>query len=135
MRVEYSRTTLEHICNNIGEYFFDRTSSLTVSNNDLEIEASPLWKKIDAIMTDAVTKKLKIEQTIAKELNCDHVPLHLLCKSHTVEGLDRSNIEVLADIEKSVKQQEIFEKMNPAKDPSSGVKKQLWKQVSKHYYH
>ena len=32
-----------------------------------------------------------------------------LCKSHTVEALDRSNLNMLAEVEKSVKQQEIFE--------------------------
>ena len=44
-----------------------------------------LWEKIDAIMTDAVTKNLKIEYTIAEALGSTHIPVHLLCKSHTVE--------------------------------------------------
>jgi len=40
--------------------------------------------------------------------------MHLLCKSHTVEALDRSNLEVLYKIEKSAKQCETFEGINPA---------------------
>ena len=71
-------------------------------------------EKVDAIMTDAVTKNLEIEEKIAKALDSSHIPLHLLCKSHTVEALDKSSLEVLNEIEKSVKQQEIFEKINPA---------------------
>ena len=73
-----------------------------------------MWEKVDAIMTDAVTKNLGIEDTIPNALGTEHHPHHLLCKSHTVEALDRSNLEVLSKIEKSVKQQEIFESINPA---------------------
>lgn len=89
-------------------------STLHVFYDNPNIQASTLWAKIDALMTDAVTKNLEIERTITKALNSDHRPFHLLCKSHTVEALDKSNLEVLADIEKSVKQQEILEKINPA---------------------
>ena len=67
-------------------------------------------EKVDAIMTDAVTKKLEIEEKIAKALDSSHIPLHLLCKSHTVEALDKSSSEVLNEIEKSVKQQEYLKK-------------------------
>ena len=49
------------------------------------IEPKILWEKIDAIMTDAVTKNLKIEETIPNALGSTHMPHHLLCKSHTVE--------------------------------------------------
>ena len=67
-------------------------------------------EKVDAIMTDAVTKNLEIEEKIAKALDSSYMPLHLLCKSHTVEALDKSSLEVLNEIEKSVKQQEYLKK-------------------------
>ena len=89
------------------------TATLKVSH-DQTLQPKTLWEKVDAIMTDAVTKNLEIEETIAKALDSSHIPLHLLCKSHTVEALDKSSLEVLNEIETSVKQQEIFEKINPA---------------------
>ena len=49
-------------------------------------------KKIN--MTDAATKNLLIENQIASELNSHYKPIHLLCNSHTVEALDRSNMGV-----------------------------------------
>ena len=65
-------------------------------------------------MTDAVTKNLKIEDNIATALGTKYQPMHLLCKRHTVEALDRSNLSVLYEIEKQVKQREIFERINPS---------------------
>ena len=67
-----------------------------------------------ALMTDAVTKNLKIENNIATALGTTCKPMHLLCKSHTVEALDRSNLSVLYDIEKQVQQREILEGINPS---------------------
>ena len=77
-------------------------------------QASTLWENICALMTDAVTKNLEVEKSIAAKLNSDHIPLHLLCKSHTVEAIDKACLKVLSSIEKEVKQQEIFESINPA---------------------
>ena len=74
---------------------------------------SDLWEKIFALMTDSPTKNLGIEETIATSLGSNHIPLHLLCKSHTVEALDRSNLDVLSKVEKDVKQRETLEKINP----------------------
>lgn len=64
-------------------------------------------------MTDAVMKNLGIEEMVAVALDSNHHPLRLLCKSHTVEDLDRSNLEVLSQIEKDVNQGEILEQINP----------------------
>ena len=55
-------------------------------------------------MTDSVSKNLKIEDLIGESPGSDHQPYQLLCKSHTVQKLDAINLEVLATIEKSVKQ-------------------------------
>ena len=63
-------------------------------------------------MTDAVTKNLGIKDTIPNVLGSNHHPYHLLCKSYTVEALDSSHLNALAEVEKSVKQQEIFEGIN-----------------------
>ena len=73
-----------------------------------------LWENSDAIMTDAVTKNLKIEDIVSEELGTTYKPMHLLCKSHTVEALDRSSLDVLYEIEKTVKQREILEGINPS---------------------
>ena len=59
-------------------------------------------EKIDAIMTDAVSKNLKIENGIAESIGSDHVPYHLICKSHTCERLDIDNLAALSDIENKV---------------------------------
>ena len=103
----------EQITNLFLETFGRLKATLKVSH-DQTLQPKTLWEKVNAIMTDAVTKNLEIEETIAKALDSSHIPLHLLCKSHTVEALDKSSLEVLNEIEKSVKQQEIFEKINPA---------------------
>lgn len=78
-----------------------------------EISSKQLWEKITSIMTDSVTKNLDIEKGIAEALNSTHIPLHLLCKSHTVEKLDSGNLDVLSKVEKAVGQRETLEKINP----------------------
>ena len=69
-------------------------------SNDENIEPVHLWEKVDAIMMDAVTKNLGIEETISTTSGSSHQPYHLLCKSQTVEALDRSNLELLSKIDK-----------------------------------
>ena len=64
-------------------------------------------------MTDAATKNFQIENSIASGLNSQYKPMHLLCKSHTVEALDKSNLDVLAKIEKQVNQHGTLENVNP----------------------
>ena len=41
------------------------------------------------------------------------MPFHILCKAHTVEALDRSNLNVLAEMEKKVNLRESFININP----------------------
>ena len=90
--------------------------ALLVESNHRSATAKDLWEKTSIIMTDSVEKNLHIEKGIAKELKSNHVPYHFLCKSHTVEALDRSNINVLANLEHVLKFREALESMN------SGVK-------------
>ena len=59
-------------------------------------------------MTDAAAKNLTIEEFICKSFNLNYISIHLLCKSHTVETLDRPNIEILSKTESKVKQTELF---------------------------
>ena len=46
-------------------------------------------------------------------MEVEKVPYHLLCKSHCVEGLDNSNIKVLAEIELNVNMADSFIGNNP----------------------
>ena len=78
------------------------------------VTAKELWANVKIIMTDSVEKNLHIEEEIACQLNSDHVPLHTLCKAHMVEALDRSNIEVLGQLDKKVGFPEALESTNPA---------------------
>ena len=75
---------------------------LSVAANKLNVTASNLWKKIDAIMTDAVSKNLKIEDGVAEALQSRHVPYHILCKWNTCERLDTDNLTTLSQLKAKV---------------------------------
>ena len=75
--------------------------------------AGDLWSKVDALMTDSVSKNLSVEELVSEKLSVETLPSHLLCKSHCVEGLDRSNISVLSSVEKEIKMAETFIGGNP----------------------
>ena len=81
------------------------------------ITAKDLWENITHIMTDLVSKNLKIEDLVAEKLGSKHIPYHLLCKSHVVEKLDASNLDVLAAFEERVKLRQCLEAINPALKP------------------
>lgn len=78
-----------------------------------KISPSDLRQKTDAIMANGAIKILKIENSIASELNSQYKTMHLLCKSFTVEALDRSNLDVLSKIGKQVNHRGILENINP----------------------
>ncbi len=65
------------------------------------------------IMTDAVTKNLKVETEVALTLDTDHVPKHILCKSHTYEKLDESCINALVHIENELAYSKLIIKRQP----------------------
>ena len=71
-----------------------------------------LWEETTIIMTDSVEADPQIENGIAAALGSNHIPLHLLCKAHTVEALDISNINVLASLESSLKFRKAPESIN-----------------------
>lgn len=42
-----------------------------------QIDASDLWEKTDALMSDTVAKTLQTERTVPKALNYQHEPCHI----------------------------------------------------------
>ena len=67
-----------------------------------------LWENIADIMTDSVTKNLKLEHGVAEMLGSIYLPYHTLCKSHTCEKLDEACIKALVNIETEVKYSELI---------------------------
>ena len=86
--------------------------ALTITSTNQAVSAKDLWEKITAIMTNSVTKNLKIEDGVADVLKSNYRPYHLLCKFHPV--LDRSNIEVLSTIENQLNFSEKLESIIPS---------------------
>ena len=84
----------EHITELLTE-IYRRFSVAVPVVKGYHISAGFLWEKVDALMTDSASKNLKIEGMIATSLESDHEPVHLLCKSGTVEKLDASNLNFL----------------------------------------
>ena len=71
--------------------------------NKLNVTASNLWEKIDAIMMDTVSKNLmKIKHEVAEALQSRHVPYHILCKWNTCERLDTDNLTTLSQLKAKV---------------------------------
>ena len=107
--------------------------TLSVTYQNQNIQPSSLREKIDALMTDIDTKNLSIEDAISTLLKSGYKTYHLLCKSHRVEAIDRSSLEVLSQIKKSVNQQDVLEKINPALKSFFRGKKHYLRQMLKHY--
>ena len=72
-----------------------------------------LWESISFIMTDAVTKNLKIEDEVAKLLGSSHIPYHTLCKSRTCEKLDEACLKALASVETEINYSQLIIKKQP----------------------
>ena len=87
---------------------------LQVAANDESWTAVGLWEQIDAVMTDAVSKNLKIEKVVAEQLGSKHVLYHLLCKSHVCERFDGDNLTTLAAIEDKIDLRVMIVKREPA---------------------
>ena len=71
------------------------------------------WEMIDAFMTDAVTKNLEVEKTVAERLESDHIPYHLLCKAHTCEKFDETCMATLVVIEEKLNIKELILEKQP----------------------
>ena len=90
---------------NITSLIVASLKRLSIAGETSTIE---LWKKVTALMTDSVSKNLHLEEQIANTLQSVHVPLHLLCVSHTCEVFDRGNISILCEIEQNIGLREIL---------------------------
>jgi hypothetical protein len=75
---------------------------LHVAADNPSLTTIDIWEKIDALMTDAVSKNLKIETGVAECLASKHVPYHLLCKSYTCERFDADNLSTMAAVEDKI---------------------------------
>ena len=71
----------------------------------------------------SVTKNLKIEEGVATELGSNHIPFHILCKSHTCEKLDDSCINALVEIESELKYKSHGVKVDGITKAENGNKK------------
>ena len=85
---------------------------LSVASGE-KFSAKDLWENITCIMTDAVTKNLKIEHGVAKSLGSNHIPYHILCKSHTCEKLDEACLKALISVETEVNYAQLIIKKQP----------------------
>ena len=65
-------------------------------------------------MTDSVTKNFSIENLIAASLYSNHIPLHIMCVSHTCKVFDTGNLYVLSQVENSLKLKESLLKYIPS---------------------
>lgn len=82
--------------NNIVKFLVEQMKRLGVAANCSPVD---IWKQITAYMTDAVSKNMHVLEAVAKILNSDHIPLHLLCCAHTCVDMDKKCLEVLIEIE------------------------------------
>ena len=97
----------------IANLIVETMKRLSVAATSSDSSAKSIWEKLYAIMTDSVSKNLHIENIIADSLDSSHKPLHLLCKSHTVEKLDACNLKVLSSFETKIHQRDVLESINP----------------------
>ena len=93
---------------------YDRLALAASVSLSSTVTVRDLWHKTTCLMTDAVSKNLKIGQLIADKLETSYVPFHLLCKSQCVEALDHSNLEILGNIEKQLCLQTKLKGVNPS---------------------
>ena len=94
----FAYETIEQITCLIVETLKRLLASLGEDNMTLD----DMWRKIDAVMTDAARKNLKIETAVGEVIGSEHIPIHILCKSHTCERLDQDNLLALSQIENKV---------------------------------
>ena len=99
---------------NLLEETFKRMALATSIEEREKVTAKMLWENITFISTDSVSKNHFIGEGVAQRLQSSHVPIHVLCKSHTVEGLDRVSLKVLTNcLEVPLNLHGEMEKVNP----------------------
>ena len=63
-----------------------------------DVPSAKVWERNNAVMIETATKNLSTEKYVANTLDSDHIPYHLIFKSHTVEALRHLNLESLKQI-------------------------------------
>ena len=98
----------------IVELIVETLKRLHVAADNPSLTTIDIWEKIDALMTDAVSKNLKIETGVAECLASKHVPYHLLCKSHTCERFDADNLSTMAAVEDKIDLRKLIVRREPS---------------------
>ena len=99
---------------NLIEETLKRVALASSIESKSEITAKMLWEKVTFLSTDSVSKNHFIGEGVAERLHSSHVPIHVLCKSHTVEGLDRASLKVFTNsLEVPLNLRGEMEKVNP----------------------
>ena len=84
-----------NIINLLEETFKRMAVAASIQLGD-KVLAKHLWEKVKYFATDAVSKNYKVGEGLAERFSSTHFLIHVLCKSHTVEGLDRASLKVLS---------------------------------------
>ena len=109
----FSHEDRENIANILVETYERLAIAASVSKK-IEVTSTKLWENTTAFMSDSPTKNLHVPELVSERLDTKYVPLSLLCKSHCVEALDRSNLVVLAEMEKHLGMRDKLEGINPS---------------------
>ena len=96
----------------ITDLVLQTLNRLSVALDNLK-SPQQLWENIYAFMTDSVTKNLKVEAATSETLGTEHIPLPILCKSHTFEKLDQGCLHALMKAEQQLKMSELISKGQP----------------------
>ena len=70
--------------------------------------AKEVCENFYAFMTDAATNNFKVEAEVLKQPNTKHIPIYLLCKSHTCQKLDKSCTNTFVNVDQNLKISEIL---------------------------
>ena len=67
-----------------------------------------IWSKVDFVMTDSVSHNRGVEELVAKELEVDHLPAHLLCNVHPSLMFVREILKLFVEIDTTLTPQKIY---------------------------
>ena len=109
--------THENIQNFVQKMYTRMAADVSVRLHT-NVEPKRLWENTTFFCTDAVSKNHFVGQGVAKYFNSTHVPIHTLCKSHTVEGLDKPSLKVLSNhLKIPLNLRQYFKAINPSLRP------------------
>ena len=70
---------------------YKRLALAASATKNVDVTSTSLWENTILFMSDSPTKKLHVPELISEKLNTQYIPFSMLCKSHCVKALDRSN--------------------------------------------